>query len=98
MVYSLFDDEFQKPFPKEFASDLLMEGIESSHLTSLQGDKIDYEALSKLAIDYSDGVIQASETAKQCLIDYAKEKKVEFLPFVGGEDYADDYLEFYGKL
>lgn len=98
VVYSLFDDEFQKPFPKDFANDLLMEGIEPSDLTALQGDKIDYEALSKLAIDYSDGVIQASEGAKQSLIDYTKENKVEFLPFVGGEDYADEYLEFYEKI
>ncbi len=98
VVYSLFDDEFEKPFRPEFAENLIMEGVKEEHLASLKGDKIDYEAISKLAIDYSDGVIQSSKSAKQSLIDYTKEKNVKFLPFVEAEDYVDDFLNFYGTL
>ncbi len=98
VVYSLFDDEFTKSFRPEFADNLLLDGITAEHLSSIKGGDIDYDAVSKLAIDYSDGVIQSSKGAKQSLIDYTKENKVKFLPFVEAEDYADDYINFYGTL
>ena len=98
VVYSLFNDEFSKPFHAQFAESLLLEGIEKNHLTSITGKEIDYVALSKLAIDQSDGVIQSSQTVHPTLVEYVAEKKMKFLPYVDPEDYADDYLNFYDSL
>lgn len=98
VVYSLFNDDFKKPFRPEFARNLLLEGITPEDLTSIQDKEITYEALSKLAIDFSDGVIQSSETTNPQIVDYVKEKKVKFLPYASNEDYADDYIQFYNGL
>ncbi len=98
VVYSVFDDEFTKPFRALFAERLLLEGIEKKHVSQLKDKEIDFEALSKLAIDYSDGVIQSSPIVNQSVIDYAVAKKIKFLPYKKTEDYADDYLAFYESL
>jgi len=98
VVYSIFNDDFIKPFHAQFADNLLLEGIHKKDLTSISGKEIDYVALSKLAIDYSDGVIQSSKSINQNLTEYVAEKKIKFLPYVDNEDYADDYLNFYDSL
>lgn len=98
VVYSIFNDEFQKPFHKKFADNLILEGILPEHLSSIQGDEIDYEAVTKLAIDFSDGVIQSSEVVKPELLDYAKSKNISFMPYVGNEEQADQYVDFYESL
>jgi starch synthase len=98
VVYSLFNDEFKKPFRELFAKKLILEGIEKKHVTQVKDKVIDYVALSKLAIDFSDGVIQSSPIVNQDILDYIDEKKSKFLPFVTEEDYADEYVRFYDSL
>ena len=53
--------------------------------------------LGKMAIDYSDAVIEAGQDVNLSLMDYAKEKKLPFLDYPG-EDYASAYNAFYDKL
>lgn len=98
VVYSLFDDEFKSAFNSDFGKKLTLEGILPEHLESISGDEIDYTAVSKLAIDFSDGVIQSHKTVNPELVDYVKKKKIKFLPFVEAEDYVDDYIKFYDSL
>jgi starch synthase len=95
VVYSLFNDEFKKPFRSLFAKRLLLEGIEKKHVVHVKDKVIDYVALNKLAIDYSDGVIQASNEVNQQVVDYVVSKKTKFLPFQNSEDYVDAYIQFY---
>ena len=59
VIYSLFADDFKNPFRGLFADKLLLEGIEKTDLTSLQGNEIDFVSLNKLAIDHADGIIQS---------------------------------------
>jgi len=98
VVYSIFDDEFKKPFRSLFAERLLLEGIEKKHVIHVKYKVIDYVALSKLAIDFSDGVIQSSPQINQDIAEYIKAKKIKSLPYVTDEDYADDYVRFYDSL
>jgi starch synthase len=98
VVYSVFNDDFKKPFRNLFAERLLLEGIEKKHVFQVKDKVIDYVALSKLAIDFSDGVIQSSKEINPGITDYIKEKNIKFLPHVEGEDYADDYVRFYDSL
>jgi len=53
----------------------LLEGIEKKHVFQVKDKVIDYVALSKLAIDFSDGVIQSSKEINPGITDYIKEKK-----------------------
>ena len=98
VVYSIFNDDFKKPFRNLFAERLLLEGIEKKHVVQVKDKMIDFVALSKLAIDYSDAVIQSSPVVNQNVLDYIASEKVNFLPFQSDEDYADAYVQFYDSL
>lgn len=98
VVYSLFNDDFKQSFRENFAERLLLEGIETDHKVKISDKVVDYVALSKLAIDYSDGVIQSSPVVNQNVLDYISENNIKFLPYVDDEDYADDYVRFYDSL
>ena len=98
VVYSVFNDEFKKPFRSLFAERLLLDGIEKKHVAQVKDKVIDFLALSKLAIDYSDAVIQSSPEVNEDVLQYIESKKVKFLPFQKDEDYADAYVQFYDSL
>jgi len=98
VVYSIFADEFKKPFRSLFSERLLLEGIEKRHLVQVEDKEIDFVALSKLAIDYSDAVIQSSPIVNGAVLDYIADKKIKFLPYKANDDYADDYVNFYDSI
>jgi starch synthase len=98
VVYSLCNDAFQVPFRPLFADRLKLEGVEEEQLSQLIDKEIDYNTLTKFAMDYSDGVIQSTPEVSSELTSYIKSNKIKFLPFVDDEDYADDYLRFYDSL
>ena len=51
---------------------LRFDGIDDPIVNAIDTQNIDYTALSKLAIDFSDGIIIAQEGVAPELIDYAK--------------------------
>jgi starch synthase len=75
-----------------------LEGIENSDVEQVKDLTIDYAALSKLAIDYSDGIIQSSEVVNQEVLEYVNSKNMKYLPYQSKEDYADAFIEFYDSL
>ena len=97
VVYSVYDDEFTSPMPDRMAEKILMSGIEPSDLTTLAGNA-NYETLSKLAMEYSDGVIQASENINANLLGEIKNSQKLFLPYVSDDKYVTSYNEFYDKV
>lgn len=98
VVYSLFQDDFKQPFRELFIDKLKLEGIENKHLKQIRNKSIDYVALSKLAIDFSDGIIQSAPDTNQEVLAYVDEQKKKFLPYAPDEDYADEYLRFYQSI
>ncbi len=98
IVYSVFNDDFQKPFRKEFPQMVLVDGVEEEHLNEHKKAPVDYVALSKLAIDYSDAVIQSSPEVNKEVIKYAEEKNKKFLSYQPADVYADAYVDFYDSL
>ena len=60
-------------------------------------DSFDFDELGKLAIDYSDGIIQTDNTVNKELLNYAKEKETPILKYK--EDcFADDIEAFYNQI
>jgi starch synthase len=60
-------------------------------------DNFDFNELSKLAIDYSDGVIAAHKNVDPALMKYAAERNIPTLKYPG-EDFGAAYEEFYDKI
>ena len=98
VIYSVYDDDFQVPFRDVFYRKLKMEGIKDTHLKSIK-DKINFEALSKLAIDFSDGIIEGALVLNANVVEYAKAKKdLHYLPYQTKENYLDAFNAFYDKV
>jgi starch synthase len=98
IVYSVYDDAFKQPFRSNFAKKAKIEGVTVNDLKWVE--KIaDFESLTKLAIDYSDGVIQNSPHIHENVKRYAiEEKKLPFLEYQPEETYIDAFNEFYDQI
>lgn len=69
----------------------------TSDLLDKYNDKFDFNELGKLAIDYSDGIIEADKEINKELLDYATEKEIPILNFKE-EGFADAIEEFYDLI
>ena len=94
VIYSSYNNSFKSPFPASFSDKLLLEGIRKEDL-NFTDKPIDFSELTKLAIRFSDGVIQASETMQPDILEYTKNAGIPFLPYQDPENYIDAYNEFY---
>lgn len=98
IVYSVFDDDFKKPLRDSFKEKMLIDGVEAAHLNGFKEADADFLSLSKLAIDFSDAVIQASPEVNKEVINYAATKNKKVLSYQPTDDYADAYIRFYDSL
>ena len=97
VVFSVYDEDFKNPFSSDFASKLMLKGIHKKDVASLK-DPIDYTTLCKLAIDYSDGIVQNGENVNQDIIDYARQSGKLVLDYQASENYTNACNEFYDKV
>jgi starch synthase len=98
VIWSLLDDDFQQPFCKEFAKKMKTSDLREKDISSIKNKELDYVALSKLAINHSDGIIQIAENINPQLIEYAKETAKPFLSYQGKEDFITNFANFYDNL
>lgn len=97
VVFSLYDNDFKEPFHPDFASKLLLKGISKKDVPDLK-EPVDYTALCKLAVDYSDGVIQQSEHVNEEVIAYARQIGKPVLGYQSPEIFADACNDFYDQV
>lgn len=95
VVTSLFSKSLKKDFGENFKSCL---EFREANVELLQpyNDTFDFDELSKLAIDYSDGVVLGEKNVSKELTSYAKKKGIPFLNYK--EDFAEEYERFYEKI
>ncbi len=100
VIYSMYDDKFEKPFRENFVDKLRFETIDDGVIERVkERGTMDFNTLNKLAIDYSDGIIQGDENISEELMSYIKEKDLPFLPVDNNFDsYVDKINEFYSKI
>jgi starch synthase len=96
VVTSLFTNNLNSDFSDNFKQCVEFRDAKAG-LLEKYNDPFNFEELSKLAIDYSDGVIVAQKNVKKDLIKYAKSNQVPLLAYPG-EDFADAYDKFYEKI
>jgi len=98
VVYSIYDDEFTNVFDGEaFKKKVWVDGIEDNDLARIN-KSIDYPELSKLAINYSDGIIFGSEKVNSNVSDYVIKSGIPALEYQTQETYVDAYSGFYDKI
>lgn len=96
VVTSLFPKSLKKDIGDNFKSCLEFRDVKADLLEKYK-DNFDFDELAKLAIDYSDGVIEADNDINTELADYACQQNILLLKYPG-EDFADSYEEFYNQI
>ena len=95
VVSSLFTKTLKKDLGQNFKKCLEFRDAKPKLLASYK-DNFDFEELGKLAIDYSDGIIQAEKEVNKKLLKYSHDKGIPVLPFC--DNFADAYEAFYDQI
>ena len=96
VVYSVQDDIFSGNMDKSFRNKLLLPGISKKDVEILATPN--HENLTRLAIKWSDALVQSVPEIPETLKELVKESGKPFLPFQGSPDYASAYSDFYDNL
>lgn len=96
VVISVYDDDFEEPLNKDAANKVKLDGITNKDLKHFK--KPSYVSMMKAAIDFSDGVIQGSETVNQEVLDYVNETDKPMLEYQPLDRFIDAYNIFYDKI
>ena len=96
IVSSLFHAQFKGELGDNF-KDLLVFRDTTEELLKPYKQNFDFLELGKMAIDYSDGIVEAGKKVDKTLLSHAKSKKIPMLKYPG-EDFADAYLKFYDSI
>jgi starch synthase len=96
VVYSVYEDDFQNPFHKDFAKKMMFDGIEKGDLDHLKSPT--FTNLTKHAIQFSDAVIIGSPKINPELSKHLKKLDKPVLAFQEKETYMDAYNEFYEQV
>ncbi len=96
VIYSVYNDDFLVPLHKGFKNKILIDGISKKDLTILENP--DYLSISKLAIQYSDGIIIANGKVSPVVQEYVTSLGKSCLLYKGNDDYIDDCAQFYETI
>ena len=100
VIYSVYNNGFTKPFRPGFLEKLKFDALGDKEIEELaKRGTFDFDTLTKLAIDYSDGVIQGSEEISDEIKNYIANKEIEFLGYEEDFDKNVEEIEsFYKKI
>ncbi len=95
VVTSLFSQKLDKDLGDDFKQCLEFRETTQEILKDYK-DNFDLNELNKLAIDYSDGIVQSDSLVNDELLAYIKEKNIPFLGY--SENVAEACEDFYESL
>lgn len=96
VIYSVYNDDFDKPLQKNFKDKILFENITNNDVKLLKEPT--YTNLSKLAIETSDATIIGSEAINSELSSFIKDSGKPYLDYHNEDEYIDAYSKFYDKI
>lgn len=96
VVYSVYDNAFNKNWDSKFHEKLKFDGFEDADIEGLES--VDYLTLTKKAIEVSDGVIQGSEEIDEDLASVIQSSEVPFLEYYSEESCVKPVNEFYDQI
>ena len=98
VVFSLFENDLKSNLQNDIVNKSLLKGIDKKDVEDILPSDATFKDLCKLAISYSDGVIQNSENVDPELIAYAEEKGIPVLKYQSEETFADACNQFYDEI
>jgi starch synthase len=96
IIYSVYNDEFDKPLRKEFRKKLLMDGIKDEDVEILATPS--FENLTRLALKMSDAAIIGSAEINKSVQKYIKTIRKPVLEYKAEDEYINTYSDFYDEI
>jgi starch synthase len=96
IVYSVYNDDFDKPLRKELGKKLRMDGIQDEDLEIIAQPS--FENLTRLALDMSDAAIIGSSEINKSVQKYIKTIKKPVLEYKAEDEYINAYSDFYDAI
>lgn len=93
IVTSVYGKGFDGELNTSMLDKIAFDGIDKDKIAVLQTP--DYNNLLKVAVDYSDAIILASEEVSSELVDYVNQLDKPVLPFVSFQETDEAYANFY---
>lgn len=97
IVTSLFSEELHENLGANFRQSIEFRDVKSDILDNYNKD-FSFLDLQKLAIDYSDGIVNAGKNVNPELIKYVEGKNIPFIANPADEDIYKTYEDFYDKV
>lgn len=96
VVFSMFDNGFKGHMASNFYNTVKREGVLKADLIEVKDKPVDYTALCKLAVKFSDGLIIADHTPESEVIrQYAESRGVKILDACDEEINIEKYDQFF---
>ncbi|MCC7332810.1 MAG: glycogen/starch synthase [Flavobacteriales bacterium] len=96
VVYSVYDNSFDKPLCKNLADKAMMDGIQNSDISDYK--KTSFVDINKAAMNISDAVIQASEKIHPELQSHFDNINKPKLNFQDAESFIKAHSDFYDEI
>ena len=96
VVYSVYDNGFNKNWDSNFYEKLKFDGFEEEDIYDLKD--VDFVTLTKKAIQVSDGVIQGSGQIDQEIVKAIQASEITFLEYFSEETCVKPINEFYDQI
>ncbi len=96
MVYSVYNDDFSQSMDGNFNKKLMFDGISKDDVSVIK--EPNFENITKLAIDNSDGIIFGSPNVNTTIEKYSVDSGKPMLTFKNGDEYIDAYSAFYDEI
>lgn len=97
VVTSLFSDELHDGLGENFRPSIEFRDVKADILDDY-GKDFGFTELQKLAIDYSDGIVQVGDNINPELMKYAEEKGLPVMVNPDEDGMCEAYEDFYGKI
>lgn len=93
IVTSVYAKGFEGQLNGEMLDKIAFDGVDASKIEALKAP--DYNNLLKVAVDYSDAIILASEEIPDDLVKYIDQQDKPTLPYVSFQETDEAYANFY---
>jgi starch synthase len=96
VIYSVYNDDFDSNLRASIRNKILIEGITKKDVELLKNP--DFLNLSKLAVNFSDGIIYGSSEVNKDIDAYIKSLDKYVLPYQDKENYIESFNNFYDLI
>ncbi len=96
VVFSMYNNGFNKPLDLAFKEKLLIDGVSLDHVSMLK--EPNYENLTTLAATYSDGLVQGSKSLPASVLKVMKDSGKPTLNYLPDTEYVEKYSVFYDSI